>query len=341
MIVTLTRDADLDAVRRAVTALGLWIDSVEGSESGPVHLVVGKHSTAVSALELEAIRGVASVSVPRVTRPRVECHGPELAVGDRVISARRPLLVAGPCAVESEAQIHRIAAKLAAVGVRALRGGAFKPRTSPYDFQGAGADALGWLRAAADAHGMHVVSEVMSEGDAELVARHADLLQVGSRNMQNFALLKVVGAQHKPVLLKRSMSATVDEWLHAGEYLLSHGASGVAFCERGVRGWDGSTRNLLDLGAVALLSEVHRLPVLVDPSHATGRRDLIFPLARAALAAGAAGLLIEAHDEPALAKSDGAQAVAPEALSALVHEMDRAAAHVAAPAPALRAEVRA
>jgi 3-deoxy-7-phosphoheptulonate synthase len=322
MIITLAPEAELQRVRAELTRLGLWVDSVERAPTGPVHVLVGRGSTAVCVAEVQRIAGVQSVSTPETKHPLVDGHGPELRLGDLLVSTRRPLLIAGPCAVESESQIERIAAKLARVGVLALRGGAFKPRTSPYEFQGAGKQALSWLRAAADAHGMKVVTEVMSEADTALVAEHADVLQVGSRNMQNFALLKAVGASAKPVLLKRSMSATIDEWLHAAEYLLSHGASGVAFCERGIRGFDGSTRNLLDLGAVALLAEVHRLPVLVDPSHASGRRDLILPLSRAALAAGAAGLMIEAHDEPEAALSDGAQALTPQALAPLAREVN-------------------
>jgi 3-deoxy-7-phosphoheptulonate synthase len=177
------------------------------------------------------------------------------------------------------------------------------------------------MRRAADDNGMRVVTEVLAEADVGVVAEYAQLLQVGSRNMQNFALLKAVGRAQKPVLLKRAMSATVEEWLLAGEYLLVHGASGVIFCERGIRGFDDSTRNLLDLGAVALLAHVHKLPVIVDPSHATGRRDLVLPLARAALAAGASGVMIETHDDPASALSDGPQALHPSALRALAQEM--------------------
>ena len=190
-------------------------------------------------------------------------------------------------AVESEARIFAIAKELARQGVRFLRGGAFKPRTSPYAFQGCGVAALDWLRRAADAHEMAVVTEVMSETDVAVVAERADVIQVGSRSMQSFALLKAIGRAHKPVLLKRSMSATLEEWLLAGEYLLAHGATSLAFCERGLRHFDPSTRNLLDLSAVALLAHVHELPVIVDPSHAAGRRDLVLPLAHAALAAGA------------------------------------------------------
>lgn len=237
--------------------------------------------------------------------------GPVAFGGDRVV------LIGGPCAVEGHAQVGRAARAVLEAGGHLLRGGAWKPRTSPYDFQGFGSAALGWLRRAADAAGLGVVSEVMSEREVDEVAAVADLLQVGSRNMQSFSLLKAVGRAKKPVLLKRSMAATVDEWLHAGEYLMVHGAAGVAFCERGIRSFDPSTRNLLDLGSVALLAHVYRLPVVVDPSHAAGRRDLILPLARAALAAGAHGLMIEVHDDPASARSDGAQALAPEALAGL------------------------
>ncbi|MCE7893227.1 MAG: 3-deoxy-7-phosphoheptulonate synthase [Myxococcales bacterium] len=317
MIVTLTEQADVDQVRRELTGLGLWVESTERSERGPVHLIIGRASARVEPEAVARVEGVGCVSQPRSPRPRVDGHGPRLEIGDVVLGGEAPVLIAGPCAVESEEQITRIAKALAGRGVRVLRGGAYKPRTSPYDFQGFGSAALGWLRRAADAAGLGVVSEVMSEREVDEVAAVADLLQVGSRNMQSFSLLKAVGRAKKPVLLKRSMAATVDEWLHAGEYLMVHGAAGVVFCERGIRSFDPSTRNLLDLGSVALLAHVYRLPVVVDPSHAAGRRDLILPLARAALAAGAHGLMIEVHDDPASARSDGAQALAPEALAGL------------------------
>ncbi|MFO0555248.1 MAG: 3-deoxy-7-phosphoheptulonate synthase [Polyangiaceae bacterium] len=319
MIVNLSHGADLDAARRALTGLGLWIERVERSSRGDVSLLVANSSLPVPAAEVERIPGVSTVTVPTSAHPKIDAMGSsvELALGLSISNAR-PLVIAGPCAVESEAQIDRLAASLARAGVRVLRGGAFKPRTSPYSFQGHGRDALGWMRRAARAHDMAVVTEVLSEGDVELVASHADLLQVGSRNMQNYALLRAVGRAGRPVLLKRSMAATLEEWLLAGEHLLANGARGVVFCERGIRTFDDQTRNLLDLGAVALLAHVHGLPVVVDPSHATGRRDLIGPLARASLAAGAAGVMIEVHDDPASAASDGAQALSPERVAPIV-----------------------
>ncbi len=323
MIVTLAQGADLGAVRRELTRLGLWIASVERSREGDVHVLIGAASSRVSGDLLRGLAGVRSVSEPVPTHPRVDAMPRVVKVGATEVGGPDPVIIAGPCAVESEAQILGIATALAASGVKLLRGGAFKPRTSPYSFQGHGRDALSWLRAAADAHGMAVVTEVLSEQDVGAVSEHADLMQVGSRNMQNFALLRAVGKSQKPVLLKRSMSATIEEWLLSGEYLLEAGASGVLFCERGIRGFDDSTRNLLDLGAVALLAHAERLPVIVDPSHATGRRDLVLPLARAALAAGAAGVMIEVHDDPGNAQSDGAQALAPRDLAAFAAELPR------------------
>jgi 3-deoxy-7-phosphoheptulonate synthase len=271
---------------------------------------------------IRAIDGVQDVAEPTVAHPRVAAQGPSVKWGDvRIGGDAAPVVMAGPCSVESEAQIHAAAERLAPLGVRFLRGGAYKPRTSPYSFQGHGADALRWMRRAADSVGLEVVTEVMSPDDVQCVADHADVLQVGSRNMQNFALLRAIGSGNRPVLLKRGMAASVDEWLHAGEYVLLHGAPTVVFCERGIRGFDPQTRNLLDLGAVALLRHVHQVPVVVDPSHATGRRDLVAPLARAAVAAGAAGLLVETHDRPGEALSDGPQALLPEQLAELVGEL--------------------
>ncbi len=304
-------------MRRGLAGLGLWVDNVARSSAGDVHIIVGPGSAGVRPGQVAEISGVAEVSISASEHPRVDAHGPAFVVGEISVDARRPAVIAGPCAVESEAQIHRIAGLLSEEGVRFLRGGAFKPRSSPYSFQGHGLAALGWLRNAADAFGMKVVTEVLSEADVAIVAEHADVLQVGSRSMQSFALLRSIARAGKPVLLKRSMSATLDEWMLAGEHLLDSGAPSLAFCERGIRHFDGSTRNLLDLGAVALLSHVRGLPVIVDPSHGAGRRDLVLPLARAALAAGAAGVMIETHDDPSAAQSDGPQAIDPRQVRGL------------------------
>ena len=319
MIVTLRADCDVDAVRRELVARGLWVRRVEGAR---VWFVVEPHSAWVDPEELRAIAGVEEVGRFGSSSPRVDAQPRVVHAGDvRIGAGERPVVIAGPCSVESEEAIHAAAARLSRAGVRMLRGGAYKPRTSPYAFQGHGAVALGWMRDAARAHGMGVVTEAMGADEVAAVAEHADLVQIGSRNMHNYALLRVAGAAGRPVLLKRGMAATVEEWLAAGEYLLVHGAPAVVFCERGIRGFDPSTRNVLDLGAVALLAHVHRLPVIVDPSHATGRRDLVPALSRAAIAAGAAGLMLETHDSPGDALSDGPQALLPDQLTRLLEEI--------------------
>lgn len=314
IIVSLGEGADVEAVRRELVSLGMWVTPLADKSGAVKHFAVDRASRAVDPRVISSVPGVATVAGVVSAHPRVDSQGPCVRVGELTVGAGAPVFIAGPCAVESEAQVHAIAARVARAGAAFLRGGAYKPRSSPYAFQGHGDDGLRWLRSAADVHGLKVVTEAMSELDAPRVAEWCDLLQVGSRNMQNFSLLKVLGRLGRPVLLKRAMSATVEEWLLAGEYLLAHGAPGVIFCERGIRGFDDSTRNLLDLGAVALLSGVYGLPVVVDPSHATGRRDLVVPLARAALAAGAAGIMIETHDDPGRALSDGPQALTPAEL---------------------------
>lgn len=221
-----------------------------------------------------------------------------------------PVLIAGPCAVESEEQLAAVAQRVRQAGPNAiLRGGAFKPRTSPYSFQGLGQAGLRILRRVADAFDLPAVSEVLAPGDVELVAQYADMLQVGARAMHNTPLLAAVGRCSRPVLLKRGYMATVEEFLLAAEYILSEGNGQVVLCERGIRTFEPYTRNTLDVGAIALLTGLTHLPVIADPSHAAGRRDLVLPLARAALAAGAAGVMVEVHPNPAAALSDGAQAL--------------------------------
>jgi len=233
------------------------------------------------------------------------------------------LLAAGPCAVESADQIEACAAAAAAAGAKVLRGGSFKPRTSPYSFQGLGDEGLRLHRDAADRHGLLVMSEVLDREDLPRVAAVADILQVGSRNMQNFPLLRALGRQEKPVLLKRGLAATREEFLLAAEYILAGGNGSVLLCERGVRSFDPALRHTLDLGSVVLLKSMTHLPVLVDPSHAVGRRDLVLPMARAAAAAGADGLVLEVHPTPGEALSDGPQALLPPDLLSLRADLDR------------------
>jgi 3-deoxy-7-phosphoheptulonate synthase len=257
------------------------------------------------ALASRAYRGEASV----VRVGRVALGGPEVIV------------MAGPCAAESEEQVFATARAVTAAGARILRAGAFKPRTSPYSFQGLGEEGLELLAAAGRRHGVPVVTEVVASEDVALVAQHADVLQIGARNMQNFRLLEAVGECEKPVLLKRGLVATLDELLLAAEYVLAAGNPDVILCERGIRTFVRETRNTLDLAAIPLLKEKTHLPVIADPSHGTGLRALVPPLAKAALAAGADGLLIEVHPDPASALSDGPQSLTFDGFAELMRDL--------------------
>ena len=255
--------------------------------------------------------------VLRERRPQGTCV--ELAPG-LALGARPFVVMAGPCAVEDERQIHEAAAAVAQAGCPVLRGGAFKPRTSPYTFQGLGAAGVRLLADAANRHGLAAVTEILDPADLPHFEGVA-LLQVGARNMQNFALLKALGQVRRPVLLKRGFSATIDEWLLAAEYLLAGGNDQVILCERGIRTFETATRNTLDLSAVALVKRRTHLPVVVDPSHATGARELVLPLSLAAAAAGADGLLVEVHPRPEQALCDGAQALSPGGLLELMRAL--------------------
>ncbi|HQX76552.1 MAG TPA: 3-deoxy-7-phosphoheptulonate synthase, partial [Thermoflexales bacterium] len=235
------------------------------------------------------------------------------------------ILMAGPCAVESREQILESAHAVKEAGAKALRGGAFKPRTSPYSFQGHGEQGLEWMAEAREKYGLAIVTEVMSPDQVPLVARYADVMQIGARNMQNFALLNAVGESMKPVLLKRGMSATMEELLMAAEYILSHGNYNVMLCERGIRTFEKYTRNTLDINAVPVLKHLSHLPVVVDPSHATGKSEYVLATSRAAVAAGADGLIIEVHPDPSRAMSDGAQTLTPQQFSETVRQCRRIA----------------
>lgn len=248
---------------------------------------------------------------------------PTIAIGGQQI-----IVIAGPCTVESQAQMDLVATTLQAAPVQAIRGGVYKPRTSPYAFQGMGNEGLEILDRVRSTYQMPVVTEVMAISQIEEIAAHADMLQVGSRNMQNFDLLKELGQVNKPILLKRGLAATLEEFVMAAEYILSHGNSQVVLCERGIRSFDSYTRNILDLGGVVALKQLTHLPVIVDPSHATGKRELVAPLAKAAIACGADGLIIECHPVPEESVSDARQALSLEAMVQLVHELQPVATAV-------------
>ena len=242
------------------------------------------------------------------------------------VGGKQLVVMAGPCSVESLEQLREAAKAVKAGGAQFLRGGAFKPRTSPYDFQGLAEDGLKLLRQVADENGLKVVTEIVDKDDIELVGKYADLYQVGARNMQNFQLLKALGRAKKPVMLKRGLSATISEWLNAAEYIAAGGNEDIILCERGIRTYETYTRNTLDLSAVAAVKELSHLPIIVDPSHGTGRWQMVQPMARAAVAAGADGLIIEVHPHPEIALSDGDQSLTPKNFNVLMSDLERIAA---------------
>jgi 3-deoxy-7-phosphoheptulonate synthase len=247
--------------------------------------------------------------------------GTVVTAGNVEIGGERVVVMAGPCSVESQEQIESVAASVAHAGAKVIRGGAFKPRSSPYSFQGMGAEGLALLRAAADRHGLLVVSEVMDQTQIPLLAEYSDIVQVGARNMQNFNLLRELGKLRKPVLLKRGISATIEELLLSAEYILAGGNYDVILCERGIRTFETYTRNTMDISAIPVVKKLSHLPMIADPSHGTGRRDKVAPMARAAVAAGADGLLIEVHPDPDRALSDGAQSLRPDQFEELMAQL--------------------
>ena len=244
-----------------------------------------------------------------------------ITIGDVRIGGDEVIVMAGPCSAETDEQVEACAAAVKNAGAKVLRGGAFKPRSSPYSFQGLGEEGLQMLRGAADRHNLKLVSEVMDISQLELIERYADILQVGARNMQNYTLLRELGRARTPVLLKRGISATIEEWLLSAEYILAGGNMNVMLCERGIRTFESYTRNTLDISAIPVVQQLSHLPVLADPSHGTGRRDKVTPMARAAVAAGADGLIIEVHNDPDRARSDGAQSLFPAQFDRLMAEL--------------------
>ena len=244
-----------------------------------------------------------------------------VTIDDVRIGGEEVIVMAGPCSAESEEQVEATTAAVKRAGAKILRGGAFKPRSSPYSFQGLGETGLRMLRGAADRHGLKLITEVMEINQIDLIAQHSDIFQVGARNMQNYSLLRELGRAQKPVLLKRGISATIEEWLLSAEYVLAGGNKNVILCERGIRTFESYTRNTLDISAIPVVQQLSHLPVVADPSHGTGLRDKVAPMARAAVAAGADGLLIEVHHDPDHALSDGAQSLFPSQFDRLMAEL--------------------
>jgi len=321
-------DEQINHVLAHVEALGLKAHLSRGTFRTVIG-VIGDESK-LQVEPLEAIPGVSQVIpvLPPYKLASIEAH-PKPTVVDVSgvkIGGGHLAMIAGPCAIESYERLDEIAAAVKEAGANILRGGAFKPRTSPYAHQGMGPDGLKILREIGDKHGMPVVTEVMDPRRVELVAEYSDMLQIGARNMQNFVLLTEVGATNKPVLLKRGMSATVTDLLMSAEYILSQGNGQVVLCERGIKGFDPATRNLYDVAAVPLCKGLTHLPIIVDPSHATGRPDLIPPCALAGVAAGADGVHIEVHTCPEKAWSDGAQALLPAQYAELCEQIRKLAA---------------
>jgi 3-deoxy-7-phosphoheptulonate synthase len=320
-------DAQVEHILERIRELGLK-PHVSRGEQRTIIGVIGDERQ-LQAQPLAAIPGVEQV-LPILKAFKLasrEMHPQEtiVTVGQVRIGGGNLAMIAGPCAVESYEVLDDIAGKVKAAGANILRGGAFKPRTSPYSFQGLGERGLQILREVGDKHGLPVLTEVMDPRQVELVNRYADMFQIGARNMQNFDLLKEIGQTRRPVLLKRGMSATVKDMLMSAEYILSEGNMQVVLCERGVRSFEDSTRNMLDLSAVPNVKGQSHLPIIVDPSHATGRPDLIPAMARAAVAAGADGVHVEVHSCPEKALSDGPQALLPDKYVALMDDIRRLA----------------
>lgn len=333
MIIVLKKEAtqeEIDHVVEKIKSAGLAVHISKGKERTIIGAIGDEE--ALASIPLEAMPGVEKAMpilkpyklVSREFRKEdtvFEVGG--VNIGDSVVR-----VIAGPCSVETEDSLINTAKKVKEAGAKFLRGGAFKPRTSPYDFQGLGTEGLKYLAAAKKATGLPLISELMDPRDIDVMCEYVDIIQIGARNMQNFRLLKEVGKTQKPVLLKRGLAATIKEFLMSAEYIASQGNSQIIMCERGIRTFETSTRNTLDISAVPVLKEETHLPVFVDPSHAVGRWDLVAPIAKAAVAVGADGLMIEVHPDPENALCDGAQSLKPSKFAVLMGELKRVAAAV-------------
>lgn len=316
---------EIDHVCERIREFGYKVHSIEGEERVVIG-VVGVGDVTACLESIESAPGVESamrISAPyKFVSREFKKDDSVIKVNGLDIGGEEFVVMAGPCSVESERQIMETAEGVAAAGAQMLRGGAFKPRTSPYDFQGLELEGLKLLRKAKEATGLGIITEVMSDRDVELVAEYADCMQVGARNMQNFALLKSLGACGRPVLLKRGLSSTIKELLMSAEYIVAHGNPSVILCERGIRTFETATRNTCDIAAVPVLNELTHLPVVLDPSHATGKRSLVPALSRAGVAVGADGLIVEVHPCPEKAVSDGAQSLTLEGFRRMMSDLE-------------------
>jgi 3-deoxy-7-phosphoheptulonate synthase len=327
-------DSEVQAVLKVIEDLGFKAHSMPGATRTAIGIT--GNQGAVDPSHFENLAGVAEAI--RVSKPYklitldLRPEKTIVRVGDATIGGDELAIIAGPCAIESRAQAFAIAETVRRSGARFFRGGAYKPRTSPYAFQGLGEEGLKILAEVRDIYGLKIVTEALDEAGVDLVERYGDMIQIGARNMQNFSLLRRAGKSHLPILLKRGLSATLDEWLLAAEYIMSEGNYQVVLCERGIRTFAQHTRNTMDLAAIPAVRRISHLPVLVDPSHGTGKNYMVTPLARAGVAVGADGLIVEVHDQPDHALSDGAQALTPEQYDQLVSEV-RAIHDVIVPAP--------
>ena len=331
MIIVVNNGNDREKLQNVVNYLeaqGLRLHISEGVQRTIIGLV-GATQEQKNSLNAESLDGVEKV-MPVVTPYKLasrEFHPEDtvIRIGDVTIGGNELQVMAGPCAVESREQMLEVAELVKASGAKILRGGAFKPRTSPYSFAGLEEKGLQFMAEAREKTGLKIVSEVMDPRSVQLVAEYCDIVQIGARNMQNFNLLREVGKINKPVLLKRGLSATIEEWIMAAEYVLSGGNEQVIFCERGIRTFETFTRNTLDISAVPIIKSLTHLPIIVDPSHGTGKWNLVQPMARASVAAGADGLMIEVHPDPLHAMSDGPQSLKPHKFDAVMKELQQMA----------------
>jgi 3-deoxy-7-phosphoheptulonate synthase len=315
-------EAQVEAVIAHLVELGMDVHRSSGAARVVLGVVgAGKVDRGLVAL-MDGVHEVLRITEPYKLASRTfKAEDTVINVGDVRIGGDEVIVMAGPCSAETEEQVNATAAAVKRAGAKVLRGGAFKPRSSPYSFQGHGEEGLRMLRAGADAHDLKLITEVMDISQIELIDKYADIYQVGARNMQNFTLLRELGRTRKPILLKRGIAATVEEWLLSAEYILSGGNGEVMLCERGIRTFETATRNTLDVSAIPIVKELSHLPIFVDPSHGTGRRDKVASMARAAAAAGADGLIIEVHCDPDHAWSDGAQSMFPAQFDRLMAEL--------------------